>query len=255
MFILILILILSQSPIPYVSASSSCIYARIMQEDCFLYRSPIDVDDVSNIYFELPKTYFVELIDSPNNDFYEAKYMNTIGYIKKDSVQAITGTPINPYLSNVTFRVYATLSQDLRSYPNVDITNHITTIPLLSKNIVYIGKVEGECLIEGRTNIWYYCRYIGDRTYEGYVYSDFCDEMSSISINTEDVTYTMNPSFSDMSTKTDSHHSNDNLIGIVIGILSIPALILVFMVIKSKQILSHDPNNNEIVEYYKRTDR
>ncbi len=255
MIILIIILILSQTTIPYVSAGTSTIYARIMQENCYLYRSPIGVDDYTNVYFELPKTYFVELLSSPNEEFYEARYMDNIGYVKKDSVQAITGTPVYPYQSDVTFRVYASLSQDLRSAPTVELTNHIATIPLLTRNIIYIGAVDGECLIEGRTRVWYYCRYIGDRVYDGYVYSDFCDEMSQMTNNTEEVTYTMNPTFSNQSNEPQSTSTDGNLVGIVIGILSIPALIFVFMLIKSRQILSHDPSNSEIGEYYKRTER
>ncbi|MFQ6752136.1 MAG: hypothetical protein ACLRFL_01035 [Clostridia bacterium] len=255
MIILLIILILSESTIPYVRASDQNYYARIMQDECYLYRAPIDVSDASNIYFELPKTYFVLLISSPNDEFYEACYMDTVGYVKKNSVQAVTSAPSTPFLENVTFRAYADISCKIYPAPDKSKTP-IITMPTLTRNIVYIGKLYGECVIEGRTNIWYYCRYISDKIYDGYVYSDFCDEMSQIIPNTEEVIYTLNPTFSQNPNNETSLNINNNLVGILIGILSIPALIFIFMIIKSKQILTRDSHGKkEIIDYYNLTER
>ena len=252
MTILILVIILSQYNIPYVYASDSPTFARIMKDNVCFYRSPTNIDESSNIYFDLPKTYFVELLDNANADFYQARYMNIIGYVKKESVQAVASTPTSPYLSNTTFRVYANLSQNLRTSPNKTETNLIVNIPILTRNILLIGKINGECLIEGRTNQWFYCRYVGDKIYEGYVYSDFCDEISPQIDNTEEVTYIPNPTFEETPTKT-TLSIDDNLVGVIIGILSIPALIFFIMIIRSKKILSIN-SQNEVIDYYKRTD-
>ena len=65
MIILLILLLLSENTLLYVSADDTTIFARIMYDDVYLYRSPIAVDDCTNIYFELPQTYFVELLDSP----------------------------------------------------------------------------------------------------------------------------------------------------------------------------------------------
>ncbi len=253
MITLILSLIFSQTSIPYVSASEETTYfARIMQEDVYLYKSPTDINQISNIYFELPKTYFVELLDSANNDFYKAKYQSFTGYVKKESVQAIVGTPENPYLKNISFRVYAELSRDLRTEPNTSSqsSNQVAYIPLLSKNLTYYGTVKGECLIEGRTDKWYYCKYSGDKDYYGYVYSDFCDELTKIKDNTETVTYTANPEFKKAEPEQTTFSTSDNFVGIIVGILSIPALIFVLMIIKSKRILTKDRlNDKEIKDY------
>ncbi len=255
MIIILIILILSESTIPYVYASDQNYYARIMQDECYLYRTPIDVNDASNLYFELPKTYFVILLSSPNDEFYEARYMDTVGYVKKNSVQAVTNTPSTPFLENVTFRAYADISCKIYSSPDKS-TLPIITMPTLTRNIIYIGKLYGECVIEGRTNIWYYCRYISDQIYNGYVYSDFCDEMNPLMPNTEEVVYTLNPTFSQNPTNESSINPNNNLVGIIIGILSIPALIFIFMIIKSKQILTRDSNGKkEIIDYYNLTER
>ena len=37
-------------------------------------------------------------------------------------------------------------------------------------------------------DIWYYCKYTADKDYYGYVYSDFCDEISPFINNNEELT-------------------------------------------------------------------
>lgn len=253
MITLILSLLFSQTSIPSVSANQeTSFFARIMHEDVFLYKSPSETGVSSNIYFELPKTYFVQLLDNANDEFYKVKYISFLGYVKKDSVQAIVGTPENPYLDNINFRVYAELSRDLRTEPNASSqsSNQVAYIPLLSKNLTYYGAVKGECLIEGRTNVWYYCKYSGDKDYYGYVYSDFCDELTKIKSNNEEVTYTTNPEFKKEEPSQATFSTNDNFVGIIVGILSVPALIFVLMIIKSKRILTKDKlNDKEIKDY------
>ena len=254
MFLLMIFLIYFQNTICFVSASTfDTYYARIMYDDVYLYKSPIDVDNYSNIYFELPRTYFVELTDSSNNEFFQVNYLNFTGYVKKECVQTIVGTPKNPYLTDISFRVYAELSRDLRSEPTTlsGSSSQVAYIPLYSRNLTYYGTIEGETLIDGRTNIWYYCKYSADQDYYGYVYSDFCDELSTIALNTEEVTYTTSPDFGSTESSDTSLPLDSNATGIIIAVLSIPALIFVFMILKSTKILSREKHNNnkEIKDY------
>ena len=250
MIILILIL-LFQSPTPIVYATNNqTYYARVLFEQVYLYKSNNNDSSIENIYFELPKTYFVELIDISGN-FYKARYLNFTGFVKKDSVQAISNTPINPFLTNINFRVYAELSQSLWSTPSTENKNNlITEIPPLTKNIQYIGKIHGECLIEGRTNVWYFCKYATEKDNYGYIYSDFCDEMPTVINNTEDVNYINNPTFKTPITPTKTIPKDSNAVGIVVGILSVPALIFVLMIMKGTRILSAEKiKNKEVVDY------
>lgn len=252
MISLILSLLFPTTTIENVNASSTTYFARIMHTEVYLYKSPTDIKDSSNIYFELPETYFVELTGSANENYYSAKYLSFSGYVKKDSVQAVEGTPQNPYLENINFRVYADMSRDLRSEPNTSSGNstQVAHIPLLSKNLTYFGKVKGECLIEGRTNVWYYCKYTGDKDYYGYIYSDFCDEMTKITPNTESLVYTTNPTFAKPQAEPTTMPTEDNFVGIIIGVLSIPALIFLLMIIKSKKILTKTRSSDrEITDY------
>lgn len=251
MIICLVCLLFLNSTIPYVSAINSSYFARIVAEDVYLYKTPLDVQDYSNIYFTLPKTYFVELISVANSQFYHCNYLSFSGYVKKNSVQAVSGTPSNPYLKNINFRVYSDLSRDMRTAPtNSAESSQVCFVPQLSRNLTYYGTIKGKSLIDGRTDIWYYCKYSGDQDYFGYVYSDFCDEMTPIISNTENLTEISNPTFEPSSITPTSMPLKDNHLGIIIGLLSVPALIFVFMVFKGKNIISRDKTiSKEIRDY------
>ena len=254
MLVLILIFLFSQSTTLNVCATNIQTYfARIMFDEVYLYITPNEINDSSNIFFELPKTYFVELTDSANDLFYKANYLSFSGYVKKDSVQTIAGVPTSPYLDNINFRIYAEMSRDLRSEPNLSngSSSQVAYIPLYTRNITYYGKIVGETLIDGRTNIWYYCKYSADKDYFGYVYSDFCDEMTLITENTEKVTYLDNPTFAPINIPNNyTIPQNDNKLGIIVGILSIPAVVFLLMIIKGKHILSKEKfKDKEVIDY------
>ena len=250
---MVLLLILSL----FFQSNSLCVYAsnentyfaRIMFEHVYLYKTPTENEDISNIYFELPKTYFVELLSKSNN-FYEARYMDIIGYVKKDCVQTVANIPNNPFLCDRTFRVYAEYSEKLWSSPSSqEDSNLITVIPHLTQNIQFIGNIQGEPLITGRTNIWYYCKYSAETDQFGYIYSDFCDEISEVVENTEIIEYVSNPTF-EVSQTINAIPEKSNYVGILIGILSIPALVFVFMVLKSTHILNTEKQQKkEVIDY------
>ncbi len=225
-------------------------YARVMYDNVFLYKSPLNIDDYSNTFFILPRTYFVQLIDS-ENEFFKVKYLSTTGYVKKENVQTIVGTPITPYLDNISFRIYSEQSRSLRTEPTEQAgsASLITYIPLYSRNLTYYGKIEGQSLIDDRTNIWYYCKYTAEKDYYGYVYSDFCDQMTKFSENTENVSYTTNPSFTETK-PSKSLKMENNSTKIIIAILCVPALIFVFMILKSSVILNKEKRNNKEIKEY-----
>ena len=252
MILLILIFLLSSiSPYQIVCATEkSTYYARVLFEQVYLYKTPTNNNSASNIFFELPKTYFVELLSKEEN-FYQARYLDVVGYVKKDSVQAVEQTPINPFLSNINFRVYAELSEQLRSSPGIDSnSNLITAIPHLNKSLTYYGKIPGQCLIEGRTNVWYYCKFSADKDYYGYVYSDFCDEMNPIPSNTEEIKYINNPTFEPVKTQINTIPEDSNAVSIIVGVLSIPAIIFLFLLLRNTKIINKDKlKRKEVVDY------
>jgi len=251
MLLLIILLIFETSPSIISAAETKTYYARILFDQVYLYKTAVEDDNVSNIYFELPKTYFVELIAS-EGEFYQARYMNMNGYVKKDSVQAVNTIPKTPFLNVISFRVYADLSRDIRSTPTqTDQNNLVIQVPSLTKNLQYYGKVYGECLIENRTDVWYYCKYTADKDYYGYVYSDFCDEMQNpLPENTEELNYITNPTFEIATEPSNTIPITSNSLGIIIAILSIPALIFMFILMKGTKLISKDhQKNKEIIDY------
>lgn len=247
--ILLIFLIIFNSTNPMIYAlDNQTYYARILFDQVYLYKTPTNNNDISNIYFELPKTYFVELL-SKQGDFYEARYLNLKGYVKKDSVQAVSSTPTKPFLDNISFRVYAELSQHLKDSPTSQSATLIT-LPNLTKNITYYGQIRGESLIEGRTQIWYYCKFSAEVDYYGYIYSDFCDEISPITLNTETINYITNPSFEIETPNVQTIPVTNNILGIVIAIISIPALIFIFLILKGTSILSKEHSKRkEVIDY------
>lgn len=258
MIILSLILVLFSTIFPYfynqsqikVFATNIC-YARVLTDNVYLYKSALSIEDASNVYFEIPKTYFVALLSNANQDFYQAKYLDFSGFVKKESVQAISGTPNNPYLEGLHFRVYSEQSRELRSQPNhINGENdQIAYIPLYNKNLTFYGKIKGEAVVLERTNIWYYCKYTADKEYIGYVYSDFCDGLpNELPKNTEEVTYSTNPTFEKI-VETTTKPTN-NALGIVIAILCLPSLAFVFLITKGKNIVPiNKTKTKEVVDY------
>ncbi|MCQ2564990.1 MAG: hypothetical protein MJ152_03960, partial [Clostridia bacterium] len=213
--------------------------------------SPVEDDNFSNTKFLLPQTYFVKLTDNANADFYKAEYMGISGYVKKDKVQPIVGTPLQPYLENINFRIFAEPSRDMRTVPTSQdgSSSQVTYVPLLTRNLTYIGKVHGQELVEGRTDIWYYCKYSAEQDFYGYVYSDFCDKMSTITDNTESVTYLTTPIF-EIEQNTASLPLNSKATGIIIAILCVPAVVFVYMMFKGTKFVKQNKNSHkEVIDY------
>ncbi|MBE7076977.1 MAG: hypothetical protein E7374_03720 [Clostridiales bacterium] len=253
--LLISFLILSFTFPFYISpvyASNETYYARVNSDDVFLYKSAVDLTECENVLFILPKTYFVRLTADENSMFYRAEYLGVSGYVKKDSVQVIVGTPTTPYMDNINFRIYAELSRDMRSLPTTNGSNQITYIPLYSRNLTYYGEVVGETLISGRTNKWYYCKYSAGEDFYGYVYSDFCDELpKTMPENNEEVVYSTTPPFQKLDIKEEkSLPVKSKTTGIVIAILTLPAIIFAIMIFKNKTILGNSKSSKkEIIDY------
>lgn len=234
-----------------VHANLNSCYARVMFDQANLYIAPTDDDSFSNVQFELPKTYFVELLDNANEKFYYCKYMSFFGYVKKDCVQAVEGVPKNPYLENINFRVYSDQSRDMRTLPTTDnnLSKQIAYVPLYTKNLSFIGKIYGEEVIKERTNVWYYCKYSGDKDYFGYVYSDFCDKMTATPLNTEELTYIQNPTFN-TDTSSSTMPENSKYTGVITFVLCLPAIAFLLLILKGKSLSSSKKSKQkEVVDY------
>lgn len=227
----------------YICFAESTYYARISSTTANLYKAPELESDNSNILFSLPMSYFVKVLDKDINDYYLVEYIDKKGYVKASDIKFIDGTPIQPYANNLSFRVFATGGISLRSTPYSagGGMNLVTTIPFLDTNLIYYGSCEGEESIIYKGNIWYYCKYYtSEKSYEGYVYSAFCDMLTEITPNTEIFEYITAPSFEEdinPSVPVDnlSKLSSTSQVLIVAG-ASLPCIAIVYFLFKPTKI-------------------
>lgn len=212
---------------PKVISASSSLYARILSEDVYLYRSTNQDSTYANIFCEIEKSYFVEILDEQDN-FFKAKYFNLTGYVLKDEVDKVYKTPQNPYPSNITFNVYSSLGAKIRTSPEASLgeTNIIGIIPSTDSVIDYYGKINGEECLKGQGKEWLYCAYSYDNigNIVGYIYAPLTENLPEIYPNTETFSAqetTSTPSILASSTKSLN-------LGLVL-LLLIPAILFIVM--------------------------
>ncbi|MBQ3502063.1 MAG: hypothetical protein IJA72_00140 [Clostridia bacterium] len=247
MFLLIFINILATvfQPINLVNASSVA-YAQILHSGCYLYKNPIDNTNHTNVYFMLENSYFVELLSDYDTDFYKAKYLDVIGYVKKSQVQCVQGVPKTPFLDNISFRVYGSASRGLYDKPYINTNNPTLKVylPLYCEDLIYYGIVYGESAVEERTNIWYYCKYTTTGVC-GYVYSDACDKMDTIITNSEKLPYLSSPQWNlNISPNPQLVTLNSKPFKITIILICIPFAI--FAILLFKLAITKQQNKKEI---------
>ena len=93
------ILLIESKPNLNAQAESRTFYAKVLETGVELCSLP----DEETGMFEIPYSYFV-LVEQGIEDFFKVSYNGVTGYIKKDSVQLMSGEPITPYFKN-TFNV------------------------------------------------------------------------------------------------------------------------------------------------------
>ena len=241
-------------------------FGRALTTNVYLYSSPTIVEDKSNMIFEIPITYFVELLDDENELFYKAQYNGIYGFILKSEVSCINQTPLVPFVNNASFRVFTPSGANLRATPNESLgaSNLITSIPFMSTNMVYYGICKGEEAISYKGDVWYYCKYIKEnQEYFGYVYSPLCDLLTQFPQNTESFTY-VTPDFSYTEQTTQIVEEYLNLSSpwqiILIIVVSLPCIIIIYFLFKPTKIAiqkskkSSKPKKQKKISRLKRSD-
>ena len=227
-------------------------FARITTDSVYIYSLPDN--NSKNILFEIPKSYFVELISQYDEYFYKAKYIDITGYVKINEVNPVSSAPQNPYANNITFRVYSSDGINVRTEPYTK--NGLETIKgsltVLDENVFYYGKIEGEEVIKNRGNVWYYCKYKTNKEIIcGYVYAGYCDMLTKINENNETSTYTTNPFFITQSEIINTQlTTNDNIKNTILIFTTIPTIIFLFLLFKPYQITNKEKHkkNNSLIQ-------
>lgn len=160
-----------------IYAESTSFYAQIQSPNVYLYNDKLDTP-----IFEIPETFYVQLLENSVNGYYKAEYNGIVGYISENSIQCVSNAPSTPYLVNVSFRNYGNQSSELRSEPSRvgGTSTLICELPLYETNFEFIGKISGEEVVPNRSDIWYYCKYTkNNQTKIGYIYSGLVDMFSN----------------------------------------------------------------------------
>lgn len=237
-----LLFFLSWTTFPQSFAYASEFYWAKVDEDGILFYAQTDSQSA---LFVLPKTYFVKITDEVEN-FYKAEYKDLIGFVKKEDVSPMDGTPLCPYFVE-TFRVFLPSGAGL--YPTTKMTpeNEILTIPYLYEDLVFYGSIEGQIAVPDKSNLWHYCRF-GDDEY-GYVYSSFVDKLSTPPINNETFEK-IEVSFSKNEAKPLSQSA---LAFIIIGV-SLPTLAVLYLLVKPNLSTSQSHKQKSKYKARKRRD-
>lgn len=239
-------LLFSFSPLPLTSTSEE-IYARITNSETYFYSSPNDEAK----FFLLPNSYFVLLLEDAGENYYRAQYMDVLGYVKKEEVTPIVGTPQNPYADKSSFRVFSLNGLNLRSSPDSSSPfNIVTAVPYLERNLIFYGQIEGETAIEDKSSTWYYCKYLsGTQSYSGYLYSVFCDLLTPITINNEVFEAREEPPFLDQTSTTEDPPEGFSLttpVQIIIAVaVSLPCIILIYLLFKPTKIVTEENSKDK----------
>lgn len=209
----------------HVSFAEEVIYAKISDEEVYLYSTPSNND--KNRLFLLPSTYFVKLLNKANEEFYYCSYKDITGYVKQSEVVAMKGTPSSPYLEGL-FRIISLEGLGLYSSPQLNESNLLATIPYLTDDLVYYGIMAGQELVPDNSNKWIYCKYNDESGICGFVYSTFCDKVPKETINTESYEIIDHP----FASTTEPHELSSVAMGFIIIGVAVPCLIVLFLLVK-----------------------
>lgn len=203
------------------------------KENCFLFKtSDITSTAFKNVYFCVPKSYFVTILAEINALVFKVEYKGKIGYVSKDSVVVATFTPVVPTLDDITFDISTASGTQLRSSPSAESSlNILKVISAGTKNIEYVSFISSAKPVGGNSSIWYYVYYFpeDDPTsfYEGYIYSEKAINLSFISENLE-----CNPEL----ISDDKNHSDGTTIAsknvkiVLIVLILLPIVLVLFIV-------------------------
>ena len=155
-------------------------YGLIVESKSILYRNPTSSDTADNIYFYLPETYFVEVLEQVDEIFYKVKYIDIVGYVKFSAINIKDYEPVSIFPSNLSLKISGDITANIRSLPETSSTLVATLAS--GASVQYYNKTPGQELNSG-SSYWYYIKVTnGAQVLYGYVYSDYITVNSEIVI-------------------------------------------------------------------------
>lgn len=208
-------------------ADSNTYYAKVKNSGVMFCALPSE----NSALFEIPSTYFVKF-DYVTNDYYHVFYGNIDGYVRKDKVTLMNGTPRNPYFAPTytLFTEYSMYEQPIKSSTEVAKLSE-------SASLTYYGKKSGQVLSKNNST-WYYSSVEVDGTQKfGYVFSRAADDdpeeakldnFESFEIVDDSIFSSASASFTSLSTGTKI---------MLIVAISVPSLLILYFLVKPSKIM------------------
>lgn len=222
--------------------SATSQFAKV-KDNCTLYKTEtITNNALTNIYFTIPKGYFVTILATFDAAF-KVKYGDIIGFIDKQSVNIVSLTPKQPTLIGLSFAIKPEAGTQIRQTPTAaDTSNILSPVPANSQNITYIAQINGEIPTGGVSDVWYYAEFTPTFnptcTYRGYIYSERATGLPPIPNNLENDVL---PNTDTTITSTDETLSiSPATRGILIALICLP-VVIVFVLMLAK----HAKNKRE----------
>ena len=175
------------SPNECFAYSEKTQYAKVKNE-CVLYKSKEMKNSLDDVYFTVPETYFVVILETINENCFKVQYDKYFVYVESNKITLVNFVPIIKCLEGVKCTIKETSGTQIWNKPGTE-GNALTTIPAGTLNITYVAKTYGDIPIGGESNVWYYVNYtpLSNETnvYEGYIYSENVGSISEIIANAE----------------------------------------------------------------------
>lgn len=234
-----------------VSSAQTLEYAKVLDE-CILYKNKSFSDaGVDDIYFQIPETYFVLILENIDANCYKVQYGKYVGYVSSSKVEIATFVPIVKTLEGITCDIKTNAGTQIWSSPSSS-SNILTTVRAGTKGISYIAACKGAVPSGGESNVWYYVSYTpfenSTSVYEGYIYSENVAYISEIFSNFEN-----NPEIIE-----NQNIENESLIlisstikTVIVAIIAIPIILLIVVILyKIIKRLQKNTNKNNFAKNY-----
>lgn len=230
--------------------------------DTPLFKTTTDDDqNLAEIYFLLPKSYYVEVIKECTLDSgalgYKVNYGDFSGFARASDLSTeYSSTSTTQIGTEIT--LYSDAGTYIRSTPTIS-DNRIRIIPQGTSGIVYLGSIYGDNPSDGTSSLWYLVEYnFGDTsTVLGYIYSERTIlstplvelEKPQVSDNTETAPTTQTADIPQTTQKTTLSLSISPALKWIIALLFIiPAIVIFLLLVKKpkRQILENDNNKSNL---------
>ena len=202
-------------------------YAKVLK-DCVFYKSSEMLDDFDDVFFILPESYFVVVLDEVANDCLKVQYDKFIGYVHSVSVDIVSFVPVVKTLENIFCDVKKQSGTQIWNGPSTQ-SRVLTTISAGVCDVKYIAFAYGTIPVGGESNLWYYVSYTPEfnstNVYEGYVYSENMTNLSDIVFNHESNIQVKNDDNADIIFVSSSMKT------ILVVLISLPIIVLILIIL------------------------